>query len=165
MLKFIYRYWDVDFSDLLDVYSESLILEGAERYPYRSEYDQRILAEEDLREYLRFFFSNGGILAIWLHDQQPVSAVRLEPYQNGYLVAGLETAPNHRGKGFATLLMNSVCEFLQARTPLTLYSHVKRSNKRSLRVHEKCGFGSYRDYAVLLDGSVDTKSDTMIREL
>lgn len=156
---------DLNFTRLLDVYSESLTAEGRERYSNRSEFDQQMLAGEDLYDYLRFFFGSGGICALWLKDGKAVCAMRLEPYKDGFLVAGLETAPEQRGKGFATQLLNAVCQNLQLSGSCVLYSHIKSANKASLRVHRNCGFLPHLDYAVLLDGSVDRQICTLRIEL
>ena len=161
MLQLVYRLCDLDFTQFIDVYRESLVIEGEERYPKRSEFDQLMLAAEDLYDYLRFFFNGGGICAIWLIDEKAVSAMRLEPYRDGFLVAGLETAPEQRGKGFATLLLSAVCQFLKSQKPCIVYSHIKRTNRPSLRAHKKCGFSQELDYAVLLDGSVDRQTCTL----
>ena len=81
------------------------------------------------------------------------------------MIAGLETAQDQRGKGFATKLIMGVATDMATRNVKTLYSHVKKNNRRSLRVHEKCGFVSVLDYAVFLDGSVDTRSLSLQKNL
>ena len=110
-------------------------------------------------------FENGGICAAWVQNESYVAVVRLETYRDGYLIAGLETAPGERGKGIATMLMREVCRALADQGVNVLYSHIRNSNRASIKVHEKCGFFASLDHAVFLDGSVDTRSKTYIKNL
>lgn len=165
MLKLFYAMSELDFSQLTQVYTESLHRDGEGFGSGLSEYQDIRYAEDALYESVLMLFQTGGIFAVWIRDNMYVSAVRLETYQDGYLVAGLETAPLHRGKGFAGDLLNSVCLAMGDRGITTLYSHVKNANRISARVHEKCGFVPVLDHAVFLDGSVDTRSKTYLRKL
>ena len=149
MLKLISQMKDLDFSRFLNVYSESV---------------QSIHAENALYDYLLSVFSYGGYCAVWVRDNNYVSALRLEPYRDGFLIAGLETVPKERGRGYATALMEALCGAVPG-SAVALYSHVKLSNQPSVCVHKKCGFLQIHDYAVFLDGSVDTRSITLCKKL
>lgn len=151
MLKLIYRMKELDFSQFLEVCKESV----SENDPGASQ----------LFDYIHLMFCNGGACAVWIHEGVYVSALRLELYRDGYLITGLETAQGQRGKGFATKLITGVAIELTAQNTKALYAHVKRSNRASLRVHDKCGFITILDHAVFLDGSVDTRSVTLQKML
>ena len=85
----------------------------------------------------------------------------MEPYEDGLLLSALETAPKHRGKGYATVLVREVLNQLEG---TAVYSHISLRNRGSLQVHRKCGFRKLLDHARYLDGSVHTDSVTMIFE-
>ena len=118
-------------------------------------------AYNGMLDYLQSLFDCGGACGVWIHEGIYVSALRLEPYRDGFLIAGLETVPQMRNRGFAEQLLRSVCQQLREQGGAVLYSHVHISNAASLRVHVKCGFSGYLDHAVFLDGSVDTRTVTL----
>ncbi len=109
-----------------------------------------------------FFQTSGAILALWEQEGRYVSGLRLEPYRDGLLLAGLLTAPDQRRKGHARQLIQAVQEKLGAGGKL--YSHVDKKNAASLAVHQKCGFRIIKDCARYLDGSVDLKCCTLLYE-
>jgi RimJ/RimL family protein N-acetyltransferase len=115
--------------------------------------------EQDFYQYLRecFFTTEGAIYALWSPAGEYVSALRLEPYQDGLLLEALETAPGQRRKGYAADLITAV---LQMVGETKVYSHVSKRNTASLRTHEKCGFHRVLEHAVYADGSVLTTSCT-----
>ena len=146
---------DLDFPELMDVYIEGN-LEKAEEYG-----DGGLLrAEREFYEYLRsdFFRQTGAFYAVWQSAGKMVSALRLEPHKDGWLLEALETAPDHRGRGFAKALMASTLEYLDDGP---VYSHVSKRNEASLRTHFACGFEKYLDYVVYLDGSVTNRGFTL----
>ena len=165
MLKLFYAMRELDFSQLSQVYRESLRYDGEENRPGSSAYQQISYAEGMLYECFMTLFQNRGICAVWLQNGNYVSVLRLEACRDGYLIAGLETAPGERGKGIATMLMREVCRALADQGVNVLYSHIRNSNRASIKVHEKCGFFASLDHAVFLDGSVDTRSKTYIKKL
>ena len=165
MLKLFYAMKELDFSRLSQVYRESLQRDGEENRPGLSAYQQICYAEDALYDCFMALFENGGICAAWVQNESYVAVLRLEPYRDGYLIAGLETASGERGKGIATILVNEVCRVLTDRGVKILYSHIRNSNLPSIRTHEKCGFSACLEHAVFLDGSVDTRSKTYIKKL
>ncbi len=117
-----------------------------------------LLAEQDFYTYLKdvFFITEGAWYAVWVDQSQYRCALRVEPYQDGLLLAGLETAPGARRMGYAKKLVMAVLKDLDR----PLYSHVERQNVASMQLHRSCGFDFIRDTAVYLDGSIVNTSCT-----
>ena len=155
MLLIMKRLEELDFSALMDIYIEGN-LEKAEEYG-----DGGFLrAEREFYDYLRedFFRQRNAFYAVWTEKGKYVSALRLEPYGDGWLLEALETAPDHRKKGYAKALMGAVLEYMgQA----VVYSHVSRRNEASLKTHYACGFCKHLDHVVYLDGSVTHRAVTL----
>ena len=162
MLIFVKRAGDVRFDQLLEVYRQSNEKAAAQLPNVSGEFALE-LAEQNFRQYLRevFFRTDGAILAVWEEAGRYVSATRLEPYRNGLLLAGVETAPDDRRKGYAARLIRGIQEQMHHLDVSCLYSHVHKKNTPSLSLHEKLGFRVISDMAVYLDGSVDNRSVTM----
>ena len=155
MLLIMKRLEELDFSALMDVYIEGN-QEKADEYG-----DGGLLrAEREFYDYLRedFFRQRGAFYAVWTERGSYVSALRLEPYKDGWLLEALETAPDHRKMGYAKVLMGAVLEHIgQA----VIYSHVSRRNQASLKTHCACGFQKHLDHVVYLDGSVSSRAVTL----
>ena len=155
MLLIAKRLEELDFSALMDIYSEGN-LEKAEEYG-----DGGLLrAEREFYDYLRedFFRQLEAFYAVWTERGSYVSALRLEPYKDGWLLEALETAPDYRKKGYAKALMIAVLEYMDQNI---IYSHVLKRNEASLRTHYACGFRKYLDHVVYLDGSVSHRAVTL----
>lgn len=144
---------DLNFRQLMDVYEEGNLENAAEFYPNEPRAQWMLLAQQSFYQYLRecFFQTSGACYAIWVEDDCYVSALRLEPYKDGLLLAALETKPSERRKGYAAHLIGSVLEKYGHER---IYSHVGKRNSASLRTHEKCGFYRILEHAVYADGSV-----------
>ena len=164
MLKIAEKLNELDFGQLMAVYEEGNLENGAELWPELSQGQQILRAEQDFYQYLRecFFATEGAIYALWVIDGQYVSALRLEPYQDGLLLEALETAPEHRHKGYASKLIRAVLEWVGNQK---VYSHVSKRNAASLRTHEKSGFHRILEHAVYADGSVLTSSCTFCSQI
>ena len=155
MLLIMKRLEELDFSALMDIYIEGN-REKAEVYG-----DGGLLrAEREFYDYLRedFFRQKGAFYAVWQVSGRYVSALRLEPYQDGWLLEALETAPADRKKGYAKALMTAVLEMMGENR---VYSHVSKRNEASLRTHYACGFQKHLDHMVYLDGSVSNRAVTL----
>ncbi len=141
----------VQFSMLMEVY-----LEGNQEKPCTL-----LEAEQDFYHYLQavFFPTHGAYYAIWVEKGQYVSALRMEPYRDGVLLAALETAPHCRCRGYGKSLIKAVLS-----QEKKVYSHVAKDNLPSLRVHEACGFQRISQQAVYLDGSVNDRCYTLCYE-
>lgn len=160
MLLVISKMQDLPFRLLAEVYTESIENAAQENYPGRD--DGLLQAEMDLYSYLRdvFFRIPGARVCLWKEEERIVCALRLEPYQDGMLLTALETHPAWRGKGYAKKLVHSSVSSVQN----PVYSHIKRNNRQSISVHEKCDFEKIANYAVYLDGSVSQTADTYCRK-
>lgn len=163
MLLMIRALQDLRYSQIMRVYEESNIRYGKARYPRLSAGLQLMTAEQDFYGYLQDFFSTkGAACAIWSVDGEYRSALRLEPYQDGYLLAGLETAPEARGKGYAKLLVREALSEFRKASDLPVYSHVVKSNIASLELHKASGFVRIRESADYIDGSHHEDACTLI---
>jgi len=155
MLLIAKRLAELDFPALMDIYIEGN-REKADEYG-----DGGLLqAEREFYDYLRedFFRQRDAFYAVWVEQGKYVSAFRLEPYKDGWLLEALETAPDHRKRGCAKALMGSVLGMMGQSV---IYSHVSKRNEASLRTHYACGFVKHLDHVVYLDGSVSHRGITL----
>ena len=164
MLKIITNINELNLEQFLQIYKESFIKNGRNHFWQFSEDQQVAFAEEEMLDYLRndFFRGPGAFAAAWAADGTYKSALRMEPYRDGMLLHALETAPEARRQGCAYALIKATMEYLQTQNCNVVYSHIDKRNKASLRLHEKCGFIPFSDFAVYLDGTVTQSSRTMI---
>ena len=165
MLLLAHSLRDLRFGELMEVYAQSNE-ETAMQWPNLPRGYALTLAEQDLRQYLRevFFPTAGALCAVWEEQGRYVSALRLEPYRDGLLLAALETAPDQRCRGYALMLITEVQRHLAQQGPVKLYSHIAKRNVASRKVHEQCGFRIISDHAVYINGSVDHRCDTWLYE-
>ena len=149
----------LDFGKLMTVYEEGNQKTGADLHPELPEGQQLLSAEQAFYQYLRevFFATPGAVYAIWAENGQYLSALRLEPYEDGLLLAALETAPAYRRQGYGEKLLHAVLEAIPGR----IYSHIHRRNTPSLAIHQKCGFVQVLDYAKYIDGSISHNAVTL----
>lgn len=156
MLQIIRSIKELPFSKWMEVYTESNRKSGREDYPDLSEYRQLINAEQDHFQYLRevFFTTENAFCAAWRLGDRYAAALRAEPYRDGYLITALETAPEARGKGYATALVEATLPYIETLGSRSIYAHVSKDNAQSLAVHKSCGFEIMLDHAVYIDGSV-----------
>lgn len=151
---------ELSFGKLMEVYREGNLENGQERWPDEPEARQIALAEQDFYNYLQqvFFKTDGARYLIWEERGKYISALRLEPYRDGLLLAALETLPEMRNRGYGTKL---VLAALTQTGNAKIYSHVSKKNSASLRTHEKSGFKRILEYAVYTDGSVNDRCCTL----
>lgn len=163
MLRIVKHPRELSFPQLMAVYREADRKEGAGTFPEEPELRQLELAEEDFRRYLWevFFRTPGAAYALWEEEGRYVSALRLEPYRDGLLLAGLETLPEKRGRGYGEKLVEAVQHLPQVSK---LYSHVEKSNTPSLALHKKRGFRTISQTATYIDGSVTSRACTLMWE-
>lgn len=164
MLIIIKALNQLKFSELMHVYAEENLKNGTMQYSHLPVDSQIREAELDFYRYLNdiFFRVKDAFYALWEVDNHYKAALRMEPYQDGWLLSGLETAPSERKRGYATGLINSVVAYLTVQQDMKIYSHVSKQNRPSITVHKKCGFYIDLDYAVFLDGSVGQNSYTLV---
>lgn len=147
---------------ICQIYKEGFSLRGEKAYPFLSENERILRAQEDTYHYLRdeFYSLKGAYYAFWVEDDRWICALRMRPYQNGMLMDALETAPAFRNQGFARKLLREV--LLQLPPDIYVYSRILRRNKASVRVHLQCGFQKHKPFAVFLDGSFRADADTYL---
>lgn len=160
MLIIAHKLHEFTFGKLMEVYTEGNLENGHDQWPDETKSRQIALAEQEFYNYLQqiFFRTDGAQYLIWEESGRYVSALRLEPYQDGLLLEALETIPAVRRKGYAVRLMQAALESVGK---VKVYSHVHKRNVASLRTHEKCGFTKVLDYAVYADGSVNDRCCTL----
>jgi len=164
MINIITDISQLSFSQWMSVYEESLNKDAKRHYLNLDRNVALLYAQQDLYSYLEsvFFSTKGAAAAVWLVDGAYVSALRFEPYQDGYLITAMETKPCMRGKGFAQKLLGGVSALLFHQYKLPIYSHVHRDNSASIACHRKCGFVTEYEHALFLDGSFHPECSTMI---
>lgn len=163
MLKVVRSMAELPFGKLMGIYTQSN-RECGKKWSSESVERQIAMAEQEIYVYLRqcFFTRPGSRCFIWEEQGNAISAVRCESYADGWLLTALETAPEYRGKGFATKLLSAVLESLGTGK---VYTHIRNDNKASQAVHMNCGFTKVKIGARLLDGSYSRKYDTYMKEL
>ncbi len=156
MLKRIYSLNELPFGKLMDVYEEGNRENGAEKYPNLSKNLQMLETEQDFYTYLQVFFhQEDSFYALWYDGSLLVSALRVEPYEDGYLIAALETKPDKRNRGYAKALLSDVCRLLVSDGKVPIYSHIGKSNFSSQKVHIACGFEEILPYSRYADGRIN----------
>lgn len=150
------------FGELMCVYEEGNRENAKDLYGHMDRNAGIIQAEQDFYAYLEqvFFKTNNARYAIWEEDGHYVSALRLEPYEDGLLLAALETRPGYRQQGYAQRLIRSAMDLVL----VPVYSHVNKGNMASLKTHFSCGFERISEYAKRIDGSMVDDCCTLIRK-
>ena len=163
MLKIAKSLQDLQFSSLMAVYEEGNQENARYFYPQLPPEERIFQAEQDFYAYLRdgFFRQPHAAYYIWTEGGRYLSALRLEPYQDGLLLEALETHPEYRGRGYAKQLIRTVLELAEYEK---IYVHISRRNAPSIAAHTACGFRKILDYGVYIDGSVNHHTDTYLYE-
>lgn len=161
MLRVIRCMAELPFGNLMEIYAQSNRV-CADRWPDEPEERRLALAEQEFYAYLRqcFFALPESRYFLWEEQGRAVSALRSESYGDDILLTALETAPDCRGKGYATLLLKAVLQYLENKN---VYVHIRRDNLPSVAVHLRCGFEKVKTGARLLDGSYSADYDTYLR--
>ena len=162
MLVICKKLHQIRFGQLMAVYEEGNRENGQDLYPNLSPGEQILRAEQDFYQYLQddFFPAQEAAYYLWQVNDRYVSALRMEKYRDGLLLEALETAPDKRGRGYASSLIREVQQ-LSELNGKRIYSHVGKWNKASLAAHQKCGFEIIADRAVYIDGSVNDRCYTL----
>ena len=135
---------DIDFKALMELYLEG----NTENGKYFSKVngltadEGRNLSENQFKSFLEdTFFNNNSnnIYFIVKNENTYISAVRANYMSNNcYYLEGLETNPDFRHKGYATLLYDYIFKYLKATTKLFLTIAI--NNEFSIKTHIKSGF-------------------------
>lgn len=165
MLEIVHSLDKLPFGELMSVYEEGNRKNGAERYPKRSANLQLLEAEQDFYAYLKCFFKQeDSFYVLWRSEGVLTSALRIEPYQDGWLLAALETKPVQRDQGYAKALVKELLSYMEQTERLPLYSHIGKDNVPSQKVHITCGFQEKLHYSVYADGRVNDYCKTYCYE-
>ena len=144
MLIKISEFQNLDARKLMDIYSESNYENTDYFYPDEADKDVAVRKVEDgFLDFLKnnFFGHTGACYCVLEEDGVWVSALRISRIQRGlYYLEALETRPDQRGKGYASLLLSGVVDALKKDGPFRLCDCVSKKNNASLKTHEKCGF-------------------------
>ena len=161
MLLVIEEYCDLNERKLMDIYSESNF-ENTD-YFFPDETDKKLAAqkvEAGFLDFLKneFFLQDQAVY--WILEENGVwySALRTCKVHNGpYYLEALETRPDLRGNGYASLLLSGVLDTLRKDGPFRICDCVGKKNSASLKVHAKCGFQiiSEKGYDYLQDEEDD----------
>ena len=162
MLKVFSSLKEIDFTKLMDVYEESVRKNGEIFFPDEEFASQIRLEQDRFYHYLSevFFCVKNCFYAVWQEGDQYISALRIEPYQDGYLLSALETAPCFRKHGYGKKLMIAVQHYLAQTGCPRIYSHISNRNIASIACHRSCGFNKIFDYAVYIDGTISRNAST-----
>ena len=162
MVLYCYRMKDLNFDLLMAVYEEALQKNAAELYPKLGRVEGFLQARQDFYQYLHqvFFPTKGAFYAICTEEGIYVSAVRFEPYKDGILLEAVETAPLHRKKGYARILLQEALLHIKECGVTKVYSHISKKNIPSIRLHTTCGFEKVADSAAYIDGDVSSRAFT-----
>lgn len=125
-----------------EVYREACIENASDKHPESSDLTAAIKEEEDyFVDFLKAFFAKVENTYYVLEvDGQWVSALRLTEIDDFYYMEALETAPEHRRKGYASVLIREVISLLGQNGPVKIRSNVNKRNVASLATHRACGF-------------------------
>ena len=162
MVTFIHKLVNCDFAALCAVYAQSLESDRARDYPLLDAREGALLAEQDFYQYLSqvFFKTPGAVLLVYSVQGIYVSALRLEPYKDGFVLSALETCPEYRRNGFALSLVHSAVTFCDQNGIHKLYAHIQKKNIASEKLHLSAGFALLGDGATLLDGAYSSQYTT-----
>ena len=144
MLLKILKYCDLNERMLMDIYAESNFENTDYFFPDEENKELAVpKVEAGFFDFLKnaFFLQNEP--AYWIFEENGVwySALRPCKVLNGpYYLEALETRPDFRGEGYASLLLSSVLDALKENGPFRICDCVSKKNTASLKVHEKCGF-------------------------
>lgn len=124
------------------VYAEAIRENALERDPLAGGTQALLHAEENrFVDFLcQFFRGYRNRYYVLCEGEAWVSALRLTVLDGYYYLEALETAPEYRKQGYATLLINRVLKRLKKHGTVIIRCCVSKKNTASLATHFKCGF-------------------------
>ena len=154
---------DMQFAELMCVYAEGNEKNACELYGKMDINAAILTVEQDFYQYLSqvFFPVKNAKYFVWVEKGKYVSALRMEPYEEGLLLEALETRPEYRMKGYASTLLRAAI----ASVDLPVYSHVLKDNFASIKTHLACGFEVVSDSAKYIDGTTNADCYTLVRKM
>lgn len=158
MIEIVDSIHKIKYHEMMQVYESSILESASRQYGNYSRPEGILLAEQDLYSYIQdFLMHDNGVYLILSDAGMYISALRLERFLDGFLIAGLETKPGSRNKGFARQLLEFAISLVEDNYHVPLYAHILKTNQTSISVHEKCGFSRILNISTLLDGSVSDR--------
>lgn len=150
------------FGELMCVYEEGNVENALDRYAGMDKNAAVLQVEQDFYNYLDevFFLTEHARYFVLSENGKYISALRVEPYEDGMLLAALETRPGFRRRGFAKKLVRLVAEHIEK----PIYSHVLKDNMPSILTHYACGFERVLENAHFIDGTVSEECCTLLRK-
>lgn len=148
MLKICKKLSELDFDQLCRVY----------------DYKENSFAQRrKLYDYLTddFFRREGSFYAVWILNDEYVSSLRMEPFDDGLLLEAFQTRVGERRKGYGKSLLNAILNSNFIPDKMPVYAHIYKNNLVSLRLHRTCGFQPCLDYARFVDGIVSANACTV----
>ena len=161
MLIRIDRLSGLDGRKLMDLYREGNLENAEYFYPEITDREAGIrMVEEEFLSYIRedFLKIEGNAYYILEADGVWVSALRLYRVKKGlYYIEALETHPDLRKRGYASMLLKLVTESLREKEDsFRVRDCVRKRNLPSIRTHLKSGFRIVSDEGFdLLTGETD----------
>ena len=144
MLLRITRYSDVDERKLMEVYSESNYENTEYFFPEETDKNTAVRqVEAGFLDFLKneFFKAPDASVWVWEENGSWLCALRTCRVRPGlHYLEALETRPDQRRKGYASLLLANVEEALKKEGSFRLCDCVSKKNTAAVKVHEKCGF-------------------------
>lgn len=125
-----------------EIYAEGSFENAKWKHPELEDLSEAIKEEEIyFMGFLKKFFSKEENRYYVLEEGGAwVSALRLTRLDGFYYMEALETAEQHRRKGYAAKLISEVITLLKSRGTVVIRSNVSKKNEASLATHKKCGF-------------------------
>ena len=126
-----------------NVYSEASYEIAKDKHPEMQDLSKAIQEEEQyfVEKFLgKFMSKDENTYYVWEENGEWVSALRLTKLDGFYFMEALETAPEHRGKGYASELIKALIQKFKEYEQVVIRSNVRKTNIASLATHEKCGF-------------------------
>ena len=131
----------MDKQKLMTVYEESNRENAEDMFPEDSPENAIKKVHEGFSQFLdEFLVAPVNSYCVWEEQGEYISALRLTKLTDFYYMEALETAPEHRRKGYAGKLMNAVISHLDKDGKPVIRSSVSKKNEASLTFHKKCGF-------------------------
>lgn len=149
MLIEVKKLSDKDALLLMAVYKESNKKKIAFLFPeIQSEEDGLRMVEDEYSKWLRDDFLKGKntFCYVWEENNIWVSSLRFHYVENKvYFIEALETHPEHRRKGYAEKLINSIIDKLKEDGDFEIRSYTSITNEASRKTHSRCGFLTLED--------------------
>ena len=145
MLLKVTEYGKLDERKLMDVYAESNFENTDFFFPDVSDKNTAVKkVEEGFLDFLmNVFFRQQEDASYWVIEENGVwvSALRTcRVEENTYYLEALETRPDQRKKGYASLLLSGVVNEMNKNGAFRLCDCVGKKNTASVKTHIKCGF-------------------------